>query len=239
MASNLYLKIDSSNRLNYATSNAGKFSIALQRPLEGCWRLCQAYIPVSNMNVSSNNNVIYFQENGQSKSATLTPGYYDTATLMAEVAAKMTAASGGYATYTVSQSALPLRLVITSTQQFKFMFGTLTNSAAGILGFLPLDSPELANSHAAQNMSNLAIQRSFNISVNSESKFVDTVGRLCTFLVPVLGNTGSLALYEPTMMFQQLITFTQPVSSLNIKVCDDRENQLEMFADWYIILGKM
>src|SRR6185437_10578269 len=105
MSSDLYLKLDSAQRMNYTTTNAGSFNIVVQRPLEGSWRLCQAYVPVSQFNVSSTNNVINFEENAVSKTATLTPGYYYSNTLMAETAAKMTAASGGFATYTLTQSA--------------------------------------------------------------------------------------------------------------------------------------
>jgi len=238
MSSDLYLKIDSQQRMNYATTNPGSFNIVLQRPLEGSWRLCQAYVPVSQYNVNSTNNVINFFENNVSKTATLTQGYHDTNTLMAEVAAQMTAASGGFAIFTVTQSSLPLRITISSTQNFRLQFGSYkTNSAASIIGYLPVDTA-IATSHLAANIANLVTQRSYNISINNESRFIDSTGRLCSFVVPVLSNSGGLAVYEPSIIFPQIITFTQPTSTLKIQVTDDTGNIIGLSCDFYLLLGK-
>ena len=236
--SNLYLKLDSSHRLNYNTTNAGAFSIQLQQPLKGYYKLCSVYIPVTNYNISSTNNLIPFYENGAAKLATLTPGYYGTPQLLNEVANKMTTASGGFATYTVTQSLLPLRITVSSTQLFNFQFGTVPlNSAATVLGFLPTDT-QVAASQTATNMCNLASVRSFNIQVNSESQFVDARGGNCAFLVPILGNTGSVNVYEPTEAFPQSIFFTSPISILNIRVCDDNNIPLGLSNEWFLILKR-
>ena len=238
MSEHLYMKLDSSQRTYYTTTNAGSFTLTVQRPLKGCWRLCQAYVPISQFNVGSTNNIIYFYENSIAKTATLTPGYYDNNSLLTEVATRLNAASGGFGTYTVTQSALPLRITIASTQPFALQFQTYTaNSAANILGYLSVDTA-LATSQLATNISNLASLRSYNISINNESGFLDAKGRLCTFVIPVMSNTGGLAVYEPSHMFPQLIHFSQSTATLKIQVTDDNGIPIALSCDWYIVLGK-
>lgn len=238
MSNHLYIKLDSSQRMNYTTTNPGSFTLTMQRPLRGCWRLCQAYVPVSQFNVSSTNNVIYFYENNVSKTAVLTPGYYDNNSLLTEVATRLNAASGSFGTYNVSQSSPLLRITIGSTQPFALQFQTYTaNSAANILGYLPLDTV-LATSQLATNISNLASVRSYNISINNESGFLDSKGRMCSFVVPVMSNTGGLAIYEPSRVYPQFITFSQPTATLTIQVADDNGIPIALSCDWFMILGK-
>ncbi len=238
MSEHLYIKLDSSQRAYYTTTNAGAFTLTVQRPLKGRWRLCQAYVPVSQFNVGATNNVIYFYENNVAKTATLTPGYYDSNSLLTEVATQMNAASGGYAAYSVTQSALPLRITIASTQPFSLQFQTYTaNSAASILGYLPVDTA-LATSQLATNISNLLSVRSYNISINNQSGFLDATGRLCTFVIPVMSNTGGLAVYEPSITFPQHIDFCQPTATLKIQVTDDNGTPIALSCDFFLILGK-
>ena len=236
--SGILLKLDSAQRLNYSTTNAGSFVVKLQRPLQGYYKLCSAYMPVTNYNISSTNNRIPFYENGTAKVAVLTPGYYASPDLIAQVATQMTTASSGFATYSCTQSALPLRITVTSTQPFNFQFGTVPlNSAAIVLGFLPTDTSS-ATSQTATNMYNLATIRSFNIQLNSETSFTDVNGRGCTFVVPILGNSESVTVYEPTESFPQTVFFTSSVSQLTIQVLDDNGTPLNFSADYYLILKK-
>jgi hypothetical protein len=236
--SSLFLKLDSSHRINYASTNAGSFNIKLQRPMQGYYKLCSAYMPVTSYNISSTNNRIPFYENGAAKVAVLTPGYYASSDLIAQVATQMTAASSGFATYSATQSALPLRITVTSTQLFMFQFGSVPlNSCAAVLGYLPVDTPS-ATSQTATNMYNLATIRSFNIQLNSETQFTDVNGRGCTFVVPILGNSGSVSVYEPTKAFPQTVFFTSPTSQLTIQVSDDNGIPLNFSADFYLILKK-
>lgn len=239
MSSQLYLKIDSVNRTNYTTTNAGEFTIPLQKTISGRWSLKQAFVPVSNFNVSPTCNRIPFFESGTAKVAVLTPGYYTSVNdLMKEVALQMTATSG-VSTFTVTQSALPLRITISSTQAFSLQFGSdSSNSAAPILGYLPANTAP-ATSQLATNISNLALVRSFNIAINNLTGFQDTKGASCSFIVPILGNTGSMTIYEPPQWYQQTIEFAHPLNVLNIKVSDDNNNALDLSTDWYLILAQI
>jgi hypothetical protein len=222
--------------MQYNTTNAGSFTLQTQRAMQGRYKLCAAYMPVTNYNVSGTNNRIPFFENGAAKVATLTPGYYTSSDLIAQVASQLTAASAGFATYSCVQSALPLRITISSTAPFSLQFGTdSVNSAATILGYLPVDTGT-ASSQTAPNMCNLASVRSFNIRLNNECQFNDVNGRGCTFVVPILGNSNSVSVYEPSIQFPQTVTFSPAVSVLNISVCDDNGIPLDLSADFYLIL---
>ena len=233
-----YLKIDSSSRLNPASTSPGEFTIQLSSGLIGQYRLCQAYIPSSFFNINSTNNKLPFYEDGTAKLASLTAGYYDTATLLTEIATQLNAASASYATYTVTQSFLPLRITISSTQSFSLQFGTRpTESCASILGFSANDTAS-STSAVATGICNLATVRSFAIQINNEIGFTDSSGHHCTFLVPITGNSGSLSLYEPPISFSQTVWFTSTTNTLNIRVCDDSGVTLGLTADWYLIIKK-
>jgi hypothetical protein len=235
----LYTKIDSSQRLNYTNTNPANFIVNLRQVIQGNWRLCQVYMPSTNYNISTTNNRIPFIDNGVPKTATLTPGYYTSnSTLLNELALQMTIASAGFGVYTCVQSILPLRLTISSTQPFQLLFGSANScSAANVLGFLPVDSP-MATSQEAVNGCNLAQVRSFNIRVNNQAQFYDTTGRNCTFMVPIIGNSNEICIYEPSMQFSQRICFDQPTSVLNIQVVDENGVTLGLCADWYFILAR-
>jgi hypothetical protein len=233
-----YLKIDSAMRMNPLTTSPGQFTVQLQSSITGRWALKQAYAIASNYNISDTNNVIAFYENAVLKTATLTSGYYNVNQLLAELASQLTAASGGYATYTVTQSLLPQRITIASTQNFELRFGSSPDrSAAEILGFPPVDTAS-ATSQLASSAPNLATIRSYNIQVNDTTGFVDTRGRSSSLVIPILGNSQSLCIYEPTETFPQVLDFHQHVSVLTVKVSDDSGNVLGLTADWYMILCK-
>lgn len=232
-----YLKFDSNKRLNYSVTNPGEFILPLLSPLSGTYSLKQIVIPLSYFNVNETNNLIYFYENGSLKIATLTPGYYDDNTLLVQLASSLTSASGGFSTYTVSRSVLPMRITIASTNNFQLLFSNTINSAAEVIGFSPLDTLT-ATSQVAQNISNLSTLRSFSISVNGENGFNDSVGSACTFVAPILGVSGAISIYEPPLHYQQRITFSSPTTTLRIKVANDNGVAVNLSADWYMILHK-
>ena len=232
------LKLNSSQRINYASTNAGEFTIQLQTSIQGTYTLKQVYIPITNFNVSSVNNVIPFFENGLAKTAILPSGYYTSTTLISAVASSMTAASGGYATYTAAQSAIPLRLTITSTQNFQLLFASQPNqNASTLLGYLPINTVSATSQLAAHSI-DLSTMLHYNISVNNEIGFVTNTGQSFTFLIPLTGQTNSLTLYEPTLHFPQTVTFRFPTTSLNIKVTDDNNNVVSLGNDWSFVLSK-
>jgi len=234
----LYLKIDSAKRVNYATTTPAQFLVPLQQAIEGCYRLKQVAVPITAFNVSSENGTIPFFENGSAKTCVLTPGYYTAKDLIDALAAGLTTASGGFATYTAERSDIPHRLTITSTQLFQLQFGSRsTKNAAEVLGFVPIDTA-FGLTQTASNGINLATVRNYNIIVNNETSLIDSTGRGCSFLVPLFGNANSMCLYEPTLHFPQHLTFNKPTSLLGISVVDDDGAVLGLSSDWHFILEK-
>lgn len=233
-----YIKIDSGKRLNRSTTSPGEFILPLSKPLSGTHSLKQIVIPLSYFNVNITNNLIYFYENGSAKTAELEPGYYNDSDLLVQLKNALDYASGGYATYTVTRSQLPLRIMVVSTQNFQLLFGSNTvNSAAEIIGYSPVDT-QLFTFHVATNISNLSTLRSFSVNINNENGFVDSVDAACTFVVPVLGVSGAITIYEPSAIFPQRVTFNSPTTNLQIKVTNDNGVAVNLSADWYFILHK-
>jgi hypothetical protein len=234
-----YIKLDSGKRINRSTTGPGEFILPLLTPLSGAYLLKQIVIPLSFFNVNQTNNLIYFYENGTAKTAELEPGYYDDATLLVQLKDALDYASGGFSTFTITRSQLPLRIMLSSTNNFQLTFGSNTvNSAAEILGFSPIDTQSFTF-HMAANISNLSTLRSFSISVNNENGFSDSIGNACTFVIPILGISNSIQIYEPSLHYQQRITFNSSTTNLIIKVCDDNNATVSLFADWYMILEKL
>lgn len=222
-----YIKLDSSKRINYSSTNPGEFILPLQTPLSGTYYLKQAVIGLSYFNINSTNNLIYFYENGANKTAVLTPGFYADSDLLVQLASAMNAASAGFSIFTVTRSQLPMRISIVSTNAFQLLFSNTLNSASEVIGFLPVDTAS-STSQVAQNISNLSTLRSFSITINNENGFNDSVGAACTFVVPVLGVSGAIICYEPTSHFPQRVTFNAATTTLKIKVRDDNGNTVQL-----------
>lgn len=232
-----YVKIDSSNRLNRATTGSGQFVIpSMSQSLEkGVYRLKQAYIPNSNYNVNVTNNRIPFTESGVDKVAVLSPGFYTQFDLLDAIGTSMTAASGS-ATFSVSESLLPRRITIISSVAFQLNFGTSSsNSAAEIIGFANTDRPS-STVHTAENVSNLAELSSYNIVIRgTRSSFRNTSGNSFTFCIPITDNSLGITIYEPTAHFPQTVEFSSLIQTLDISVVDENSNVIELAADWFMI----
>ena len=233
-----YIKLDSSKRINYSSTNPGEFTLLLQTPLSGTYSLKQAAIGLSYFNINSTNNLVYFYENATAKTAVLTPGFYSDADLLVQLASALTTASTSFQTYTVTRSSLPMRITISGTQNFQLLFGSNTvNSASEVIGFLPLDTPS-ATSQVAQNISNLSTLRSFSINLNNENGFSDSAGSASTFVIPILGVSGAIMMYEPSLHYPQRVTFNSSTTTLRVKIADDNAKTVNLSTDWYFILEK-
>lgn len=196
----------------------------------------QVYIPNSNFNITTYNNRIPFFESGVDKVAVLPPGFYTQPDLMSGIAASMTAASGG-AIFTVTESALPHRLIITSTVAFQLKFGSdKLNTASEIIGFVNTDTA-LNTVQTANNVSNLANLRSYNIILHgASSAFRDITGRNYTFCVPITDNSFGITVYEPSVHFPQSVHFNSIVQTLEISLVDEKGNIIQTSTDWHMVI---
>jgi hypothetical protein len=234
--------IKSSDRTLPGTTTSSNFSIDSRIIFEGTYQVQTIYCPLNFFNVYARNNQIYFREGGTNKVATIAPGFYaGAATLMTNVAAALTAASGGTNTYTVTQDVLTNALTITaSAVGFTLTFGTNTlNSAAELLGFPVVDANSTPLSITASKQWNVATVRCINFIINDIVALTDTKRNSCTVTCPILGDYQSVQYYEPTIQAPQLFTFRDRANTLQIKVVDDNGVELPLQSEWYMIVSKV
>jgi len=114
------VSVDSRDRNTDAYANPNTFKIDLNTTYKNvyCIELISAIIPKSEYVINSNNNVIYFSENGGSEiSATISEGNYTIDELVTEIGTVMTnasAISGSSWTYTASVNSKTNKITITS-----------------------------------------------------------------------------------------------------------------------------
>lgn len=232
-------KIDSSLR-DHLTDTPSNFQITLATPIMGRYELKSCFICADFPNISSKNNVIPFTENGISKRATLTPGYYTNMTIAPAVQTALNHASAGWNTWGVAINPITQRMTISATQTFTLDWGTRpTSSIATHLGYEAVDTaPSLLIGGTHIVVLDTAL--SFNIIIDGMGSIVNSKGMWSTFYIPIDQNVGtrSFTLFQPEE-FQQCIDVPQSKSQLRIRVVDDDGQPLDLQQNWQMILGKM
>ena len=129
-----YLLIDSRDR-SASLNSSTDFIVYFQPNIVGAKSvsLQEATIPNTQYSINSSNNLIYFTDGSGSWVGTITPGSYNTITILTAIATAMNAVSSGYsATYNSST----FFITISNSGDFELTFGTnTTDSAAYPLGF--------------------------------------------------------------------------------------------------------
>lgn len=148
--------IDSEKRDNYETSDAGDCSITMRTILEeGQYALINGFITNSVYTFDSATNVLRFND-GTTRSATITIGYYSASTIAAAVQTAMND-SGTAQTFTVTFSNVTSKLTFNSTGNFKLLGldDDSSSTAARILG-VRTDSSAASSSKTCAEPINLA-----------------------------------------------------------------------------------
>lgn len=207
--------------------------------LSGKYVLRTAYIPNSSYNINSSNNQLYFTISSTAKTASIPVGYYDQLTLPSAVQTAMNAVSSGF---TVSFNATPSTITIANATSFVLNNSNALNSIASILGFTPVDTTA-GTSTTSTGILDLSPLMSFNINISDQNNVQIVINNgstssvnATTFIVPVIQDTGFVVYYEPKDRLQQIINFGQPMTALEITVTDDKGNNVNLLADWYIII---
>jgi hypothetical protein len=228
----MYVKLESSGRVTGTTYD---FTLQLTNPLSGRYRLKSIYINNSYYNINTSNNKIYFFENGTAKTATVTPGFYNSTNICAAIDAGMTTASGGFAGFASSFSAITALITIASTQLFSMKMGTNTDSSIGpSIGFV--NDTSAATSATGSSIINLQSTLAFNIVINDQYNISDLTGNCAaTFIVPVAANSLNYAVYEPRANFEQSFV-VESANQLKVRVFDDRNQLVPLTTDWFMIL---
>jgi hypothetical protein len=138
----------------------------------------------------------------------------------------MTTASGGFATFTSTISAINGLLTITSTQNFTLKFGTNTTaSASKVLGFAAADSSAPATSQVGTLLPYFATVNSLCINVPESSMPSWSSGSGCfgSILIPLDVSFNALKYYRRDD-FPHYLYFDQPKSVINVQVRDTSNN---------------
>ena len=233
-----YLKIDSSLRVNPASTDPSDCFIPLHETLSGRYQLMSIQLPVTYFTLNSTNNQVYWND-GSDRVCSLTHGYYSSmATVAAEVAAKMTAAGAG--TVTCAVSTLTNVISITNTVPFVMTFGSNTlNSAADVLGFSS-DNVAAATTKSGSRTMNLSTTTSYNFQISNTSSAFKTVnGMNYTFCVPAVTSSPTITYYEPSTNMP-IIFFINSTNMLNIKIMDDQWRVMNnMKSNFFMVLRKL
>lgn len=103
-------------------------------------KIIEVQIPYSWYSINSTNNTFQFTVTGHAAvTATLTPGNYTSATLAAEIKARMDAVAPGGHSFTVTYSSATQKFTISISGggTYTMTFGTYVNSPAMFMGFTP------------------------------------------------------------------------------------------------------
>src|SRR3970040_566893 len=110
------LVLDSKDRLNYETSNSNDCRLFVSPSVGGFnkFELLSFSLPLTQYNVTTDNNQIYFNISGTNYTATITPTSYNTCTLPLEIKRAMEAIAVGN-TFDVWYDSGLFKLVFTIT----------------------------------------------------------------------------------------------------------------------------
>ena len=187
------------------------------------------------------NDVIYFNENSTNKTATITPGYYTSTTILAAGKTALDTASGGFATFTLTYSETTSKITIASTSNFSLTFATNTSrSVARLIGFNATDT-SANNTQTADNVINLAEPLSFSIRIRESANYdVSCInGSYANFIIPMDVGFGEYK-YFNNHDFHQQVRFANKCNRLNIEIRDFEGNLLDLNgSDFELCLRKI
>jgi hypothetical protein len=233
-----YLLIQSGDRIQTPNSSPSSFSLRLNRPISGSFRLRSAVVPLSYYNITASNNTLNFIDNGTARVITVTPGFYNINTLSAALQAAIQAVSPQV--WTVTFSTITGRMSFQSSAAFTLKFSIITNSIGSSIGFATSDYASVANVVTAPNIATLQTLLHLRIHVTGAAdQFESTTGASnCTLLIPVTGSLGStVEVYEP--QWHQHLSFYDSQGSLTITVTDSNNNIVPLQADWVLVLEQV
>lgn len=201
MANTLVL-VNSADRV---TGTATNFRVLLKDPIKSAKsvELLQALIPNTAYNITTDNNVINFND-GAAKSATIPVGGYSAASLATQIASSLTTASG-VITFSCSFSTTTFKFTISGTAAFTLSFSL--NPIATTLGFARTNL-SAASTYTAPNTPAL-ITDYYHIEIAEiNSVITTTAGESSTFIVPANTNAGDVINFQTNNSYPQKIVFS-------------------------------
>lgn len=171
-----YIVIRSQDRLrtydanSVETDTSSNFTLQIQPPLNGQYRVCNLIFPNSIYNLNSNNNTIYVYQSATQYSASITAGVYTVSNLAAAVATALNS-MGASGTFSCSISSTTYKMTISNdTTAFQMDFSSARIGCADVLGFKRNISSAAALSQVSDYMVNLTPYLSCFINI-AESNY--------------------------------------------------------------------
>lgn len=236
-----YYKISSVKRTSGSISNfVCDFSNSPIQP--GNYALVSGMFSNTFHNVNDFNNKIYFKEGTVSLTATLTNGFYNSSTILANIKASLEAISvsgGASLTYTVSSSSFTNSLTISvSSGNIQYLKSTnKLNSANYLIGFTTDTSA--TTSLTGDLTINLTDTYSYNVRLEGQgiqNMLVDNASNFYLFSIPIPSNSLNVFLYEP--ISPPIIQFENRLSQFIVTVKNEDGDDMTFFNDFYFILAK-
>lgn len=188
------------------------------------------------------NDKIYFIEDAGSLVATLDPGHYTTATLLAEAVSKMGAA--GVTTYNVGS------LYDANTGKYTFVpaagnlgFEFLSNSAATARKLLGKDALDdvVAPTQTSDTVADLRLHSNYFIQIPQEGNKHITLldGSEYSLMVPLNSVFGEHIHHRKQEHYQQLLSFTTNINAMDIKLFTQDGVAIVNMPDYELILRRI
>ena len=184
--------------------------------------------PYTFYNINSSNNYLVYFENNNLKTITITPGNYNTNTLIAKLLEKMT-------TYTITYSPVTNKLTFSNTYNFSFY---ASSTCLALLGFSGAAS-STSNTLTSDICVNLSPYRCICIGSNLKTFSVNTLlpnNQSILASIPINTAPNSVIIYENKNNFK-CNTYTNTINNIRIRLMDHKFNTLDLNGcHWTITL---
>ena len=185
-------------------------------------------IPYTFYNINSSNNQLVYYDNGNIKTHTITPGNYNTNSLISNLLQTMTS-------FTITYSPVTNKITFSNTYNFSFY---ASSTCLGLLGFSGAVS-SVNNTLTSDICVNLSPYRCICIASNLKTFSVNTLlpnNQSILASIPINTAPNSVIIYENKNNFK-CNTYTNIINTLRIRLMDHKFNTLDLNGcHWTITL---
>jgi len=187
------------------------------------------------------NDRVYFDEGAGLLTATLDAGSYTSASLLVEVVAKMNALSGSNYNSSVEDVDTGKYDFIIAAGTFQFLFFTNTVASARRLIGMDAFDDVLAGNHVSDNPVDLKLHSNILLTVPQEgNKHVTLLdGSEFSLMLPLDGSFGEEIHHRKQLHYQQLISFTTNLSSIDVEQFTEDGVALANTPDYVLVLRRI
>lgn len=236
------LVIDSRDRINPEITNTNDCRLYIKPSVGGFTKveLLSFSLPLTQYNIDSTNNQVYFTVGGTDYTATITPSSYTICTLTAELKRIMDLESSESFDVWYDSGLFRLVFTISSAASFSFTWGTNTsNTAATILGFFNSNS-STGVTITSTNAINLSLPLYFYVDIPQIGIHCRSTNEndYATFIVASQGNSSSVNVFNMFSSYQLLEQFGHTsLNAIDVRI-KERGNKLVDLqnSEWQMVL---